>query len=92
MSPCLNEAHLINNISSEQLEATQKQDSFLIDCTMHDSQDMSVEVIDFNTSESSASHLPLNSAEPTSTNKSAMSKSESSSLHQTNSICSSTLD
>eukprot|EP00957_Ditylum_brightwellii_P113539 8657124-Ditylum_brightwellii.AAC.1 len=26
MTPCLNEAHLTNNISSEQLEVTQKQD------------------------------------------------------------------
>eukprot|EP00957_Ditylum_brightwellii_P040811 3089773-Ditylum_brightwellii.AAC.1 len=70
MTPCLNEAHLINNISSEQLDATQKQD-----------RDMSFEIADFNTSKSSASHLPLNSAEMTSTNEPVMRESECSSLH-----------
>eukprot|EP00957_Ditylum_brightwellii_P152980 11644285-Ditylum_brightwellii.AAC.1 len=31
MPPCLNEAHLINNISSEQPEATQKPDKYVDD-------------------------------------------------------------
>eukprot|EP00957_Ditylum_brightwellii_P049116 3726723-Ditylum_brightwellii.AAC.1 len=53
---------------------------------------MSVEIADFNTSKSSASYLPLNSAEMTSMNESVMCESECSSLHQTNSICSSVLD
>eukprot|EP00957_Ditylum_brightwellii_P010372 784182-Ditylum_brightwellii.AAC.1 len=81
MTPCLNEGHLINNILSEQLEATQKQD-----------RDISVEIADFDTSKSSASHLPLNFAETTSTNEAVMSESECSSLHYTNSICLSALD
>eukprot|EP00957_Ditylum_brightwellii_P101888 7765834-Ditylum_brightwellii.AAC.1 len=53
---------------------------------------MSAEIVDFNTSKSSASHLPLNSAETTSMNEPVMSECECSSLHQTNSIWSSALD
>eukprot|EP00957_Ditylum_brightwellii_P125820 9591662-Ditylum_brightwellii.AAC.1 len=111
MKPCSKEAHLSNNISSEQLEATKKQVRYvvdeyevklkevdnglslssLVDCKMHDDRDMSVEIADFNTSKSSASHLLLNSAEMITMNESAMSESKCSFLHQTNSICRVTL-
>eukprot|EP00957_Ditylum_brightwellii_P166765 12693891-Ditylum_brightwellii.AAC.1 len=106
------EAHSINNTSSEQFEATQKQDRYVddehemrlkevdnalslslsSDCMVHGNRDMPVEIADFIISKSSASYLPLNSAEMTSTNDPVMSESECSSLHQINSICSSALN
>eukprot|EP00957_Ditylum_brightwellii_P121568 9271225-Ditylum_brightwellii.AAC.1 len=53
---------------------------------------MSVDIADFNITESSASYCPLKSAEATAMNESVMSESESSVDHQTNSICSFVLD